>query len=1179
MGLRRVVAWFREYLVVTFRVLFRRRRARVLAYLFAALAGTALALVILQSMLYVPRGFGVEDFLGWTDPDALGEMRTMWQRSYVDVVARFYLVFDTVLFVPIYVALFLTLAFTFSCALADRKSREFRFLVAILSAFVLSLATVDLVENGIGLVRIGVADDIVQADGIVLAALSTFLALLALAHLSAMRLAGSAIRLAAGIAAIVVAVMFVIALNADECATAASTVQVRAWAAGCAAHVSKKCLALLVLGSLAVTGFAWLFGLHVGTSRSDAEQRSLTALRRALWRIVVRSRYPLAAIALMAAFTVVTDQARDVVYAVAAWPFCGVAEDCSNQAGRIAGMLAVFVMSCVAVWLLVYACWLWTRSVVQLRAVHSATDPAAVKAAPQDTFAKHWTRTLALLPLALLVLMCAGVIKDAAMAQGGALAAVAAPEALSFPESRWLGPVWVVVAFAIVTVLLGVVFLHFRIRYEERRYYDYLTWREWLERAGFAGAKHDLKYCFAGRVSPFWLPVLIALGLLLSRTIDVMTRFVGATDYVPTMAFPVVVLSIALWLCFFGWLSMLESHRSIPWVFLLALVVGVLGVSGLTENHVVWPGVVEVAPTHRDSWTMSAFSFALLALCVAAYFFLMHLVRRNFNAKDAAKPRNFVVRAAVGSLLLYAAMIGVLVGANAAASSRKVDPAALAADQRPTLGQALERWLRGICNGEPEKDCEPTLAKGGDGGYDVYFISSEGGGIRAAVWTSFVLQSFARQDPQFLARTFSISGVSGGAVGAAAFRACAEAPALERYRCLDRVAKTDMLAPVASAWMFEDAVAHVLPTSWCHTPGCGILSRGTWFEQTLETSTLASHPDANAPVEIGFRRGLLASRIMLSKTQPHVPYLLLNSTWVESGERAIASDLQIDWRNFHGAKDQIAITGSDISLATAAHNSARFPYINAIGALAAPANACKRREDAASKGPTKADDRPVCGHLADGGYFDNSGGQTTVDVLQALGRCLDIDTPDPADREFDACLGMDPKHRKWLRRNLVPHVLMIRNSVNPATARENVCSDTADKARVSKADVATIAPGKCAELSDAFYHPERPACRPRASLFVGVVGPAITALQVGGIGANGRLAEARQAHAVRALRVSMGGVAATTKVAPVRVIDLLPNGTRFPLGWHLSPLAVGGIETQARNCELAGIAATAASAR
>jgi len=127
--------------------------------------------------------------------------------------------------------------------------------------------------------------------------------------------------------------------------------------------------------------------------------------------------------------------------------------------------------------------------------------------------------------------------------------------------------------------------------------------------------------------------------------------------------------------------------------------------------------------------------------------------------------------------------------------------------------------------------------------------------------------------------------------------------------------------------------------------------------------------------------------------------------------------------------------------------------------------------------------------------------------------------------------------------------------------------------------VATIAPGKCAELSDAFYHPERPACRPRASLFVGVVGPAITALQVGGIGANGRLAEARQAHAVRALRVSMGGVAAPTKVAPVRVIDLLPNGTRFPLGWHLSPLAVGGIETQARNCELAGIAATAASAR
>lgn len=415
-------------------------------------------------------------------------------------------------------------------------------------------------------------------------------------------------------------------------------------------------------------------------------------------------------------------------------------------------------------------------------------------------------------------------------------------------------------------------------------------------------------------------------------------------------------------------------------------------------------------------------------------------------------------------------------------------------------------------------------------------------------------------------------------MGAAAFRACADTPAIDRYRCLDRVAKTDLLAPVVSAWMFEDAIAHVLPTSWCRTPSCGILSRGTWFEQALETSTVAAHPDAKAPVEIGFRRGLIASRNKLSETQPHVPYLLLNATWVESGERAIASDLQIHSSSFHGAKDQLTIAGRDISLATAAHNAARFPFINAIGAFAAPASACKRRDEGTSEGPTSADDRPVCGHLADGGYFDNSGGQTTLDVLQAFGRCLEIKAPDPADREFDACLQMDPGHRDWLRRNLVPQVLMIRNSVNPATARESVCSDSSDKARVTQASVATIVPGKCAALSDEFYHPERPACRPRASLFVGLVGPAITALQVGGIGANGRLAEARQAHAVRALRASMDGVAATAKVSPVRVIDLLPNGTRYPLGWHLSPLAVGGITTQARNCELAGADASPAAA-
>ena len=81
-------------------------------------------------------------------------------------------------------------------------------------------------------------------------------------------------------------------------------------------------------------------------------------------------------------------------------------------------------------------------------------------------------------------------------------------------------------------------------------------------------------------------------------------------------------------------------------------------------------------------------------------------------------------------------------------------------------------------------------------------------------------------------------------------------------------------------------------------------------------------------------------------------------------------------------------------------------------------------------------------------------------------------------------------------------------------------------------------------------------------------GPAVTVLNVSGIGASGQLAEARQAQAVRTLRVSMGGKAAESKAAPTTVVDLLPDGIRYPLGWHLSRAAVDGMMRQARECTL-----------
>jgi hypothetical protein len=122
---------------------------------------------------------------------------------------------------------------------------------------------------------------------------------------------------------------------------------------------------------------------------------------------------------------------------------------------------------------------------------------------------------------------------------------------------------------------------------------------------------------------------------------------------------------------------------------------------------------------------------------------------------------------------VIAALAGTIVIADrGGATARPPDAQPAAAWTRPTLDIALADWLASICNADAGGACKPSLAANADGGIDVHFVSTEGGGIRAAVWTAFALQRFAERDAQFLARTFSISGVSGGAVGAAAFRAC-----------------------------------------------------------------------------------------------------------------------------------------------------------------------------------------------------------------------------------------------------------------------------------------------------------------------------------------------------------------------------------------------------------------------
>ncbi|MCZ4097937.1 hypothetical protein C8250_006985 [Streptomyces sp. So13.3] len=300
------------------------------------------------------------------------------------------------------------------------------------------------------------------------------------------------------------------------------------------------------------------------------------------------------------------------------------------------------------------------------------------------------------------------------------------------------------------------------------------------------------------------------------------------------------------------------------------------------------------------------------------------------------------------------------------------------APSRELAGQ-FEKWLAANCANAPQAGRLPLVV-----------VAASGGGIRAAYWTSGVLDKLFPPTPveppkgSGCARTdgrapvFAVSGISGGSLGAVSW--------LSRPRKADphsheRVFGTDHLSG-ALAWMtFVD-----LPRSFIGFPG---KDRAAVMEESWERS-----------------QGELAGSFYATWQQPGTawtPLALLNGTAVESGCRVLtapvqlgafdrpigptsctrrpeetsSSDLSPGERN-DGGPTLIDVRGGflcapqEINRSTAAMLSARFPYITPSGRLTAG----KCGTDASMS-------------VVDGGYVEGTGSLTAIDLHQELKELVD----------------------------------------------------------------------------------------------------------------------------------------------------------------------------------------------
>jgi hypothetical protein len=271
-------------------------------------------------------------------------------------------------------------------------------------------------------------------------------------------------------------------------------------------------------------------------------------------------------------------------------------------------------------------------------------------------------------------------------------------------------------------------------------------------------------------------------------------------------------------------------------------------------------------------------------------------------------------------------------------------------EARATVGEAAVAWYEQARQGVSADEPVPML-----------IVATAGGGIRAAYWTATILERLEQKlTPEMLRRhLFAISGVSGGSVGAAAYAAAVKA-ARDQPAAPTAFLHEDFLAPAITTLAFVDLPSTILPDigTIVDLADFGI-SRATALERAFEDASggLLAHP---------FLEFFPSADDLSAK--PWRPALLLNSTHQNTGRRVITSHLKVERRVFLDAFDAHDLLGADMPASTAAHNSARFTYVSPAGRLLP-------QDDDGDYGQPQ-------GFLLDGGYFENYGAVTALQVLR-----------------------------------------------------------------------------------------------------------------------------------------------------------------------------------------------------
>jgi hypothetical protein len=245
----------------------------------------------------------------------------------------------------------------------------------------------------------------------------------------------------------------------------------------------------------------------------------------------------------------------------------------------------------------------------------------------------------------------------------------------------------------------------------------------------------------------------------------------------------------------------------------------------------------------------------------------------------------------------------------------------------------------------------------------VILVATAGGGSRAAYWTATVLGELNKISG-FNDHLLLISGVSGGSLGALLYRAATLAAPGDPDNALaiaQQAAAGDFLSPLLSAMFTRDLVSDWIT----RLPDRAEVIERAWAASFDRACRDKLKPETCPDLNKGFLK-------LWPRERPW-PALILNGTVVETGGRAVASNIDLHCKGGNpkatcglvDVTDILAYQPFDLTAGGAVNVSARFPVLGPSALTIVDEEGHKRS-------------------VVDGGYFDNSGALTLEQVMNEL---------------------------------------------------------------------------------------------------------------------------------------------------------------------------------------------------